>query len=429
MSGPATRFIDDWEAPRCNNCIQCARHENCGICEPCQAGKLCLQRRCLRLEPPAKRSEERSSDERKAVDFSKDSDLGAKKRRGRKKGSTKAAMQAAAAAAEAAPTTGRVKHPRSQYLIMAEATKKRRDLSTKGDNKPRACLGLECINSARKNSKYCSDECGVSVAEARLLEILPRHADSLFQEKQETVDSLAADAHALIKKGFDDMAIHEKKLIGFQEKIKNYIQTISKVDVEQTKDAPDPEATDPVFSCMVCGSTDISLRRYPKHVNDCYERSERAVSYGTTEKTESLTNIYCEVYDKKQKTYCKRFKSICPEHSRKTFESMLKVCGFPLKWEDNQSIRIDELVNSEDPFGQDCCRAEQKCSKHHKWLRTLFGVAEAELALCLYKYFELRMEAQSMWYNQQWHSNVINLLTSKAGKPTATVQNSLEATN
>ncbi|GIY86264.1 CXXC-type zinc finger protein 1 [Caerostris extrusa] len=39
------------------------------------------------------------------------------------------------------------------------------------------CYGPECINAARENSKYCSDECGIRLGRNRILEILPNRIE------------------------------------------------------------------------------------------------------------------------------------------------------------------------------------------------------------------------------------------------------------
>ena len=35
------------------------------------------------------------------------------------------------------------------------------------DMTPRQCHGMDCINAARVGSKYCSDQCGLTVASLR----------------------------------------------------------------------------------------------------------------------------------------------------------------------------------------------------------------------------------------------------------------------
>ena len=41
------------------------------------------------------------------------------------------------------------------------------------DLTPRQCHGMDCINSARIGSKYCSDQCGLSLASLRIYQTLP----------------------------------------------------------------------------------------------------------------------------------------------------------------------------------------------------------------------------------------------------------------
>ena len=41
------------------------------------------------------------------------------------------------------------------------------------DLAPRQCYGMECVKSARVGSKYCSDQCGLTVASLRIYQTLP----------------------------------------------------------------------------------------------------------------------------------------------------------------------------------------------------------------------------------------------------------------
>merc|ERR1712062_23705 len=50
---------------------------------------------------------------------------------------------------------------------------RRREKEEKEVSPPRQCLGPGCVNCARNNSKYCSNECGVQLQIRRLQVILP----------------------------------------------------------------------------------------------------------------------------------------------------------------------------------------------------------------------------------------------------------------
>ena len=61
----------------------------------------------------------------------------------------------------------------------AKVKRRRRDSSSseeessKLDDGPQQCYGPRCVKSARINSKYCSDQCGINLATARIYETLP----------------------------------------------------------------------------------------------------------------------------------------------------------------------------------------------------------------------------------------------------------------
>ena len=57
--------------------------------------------------------------------------------------------------------------------------KKRRDVESSSDDDdievdelaPRQCYGMNCVNCARVGSKYCSDQCGTSLATLRIYQV------------------------------------------------------------------------------------------------------------------------------------------------------------------------------------------------------------------------------------------------------------------
>lgn len=72
-------------------------------------------------------------------------------------------------------STHRVKAP-----VVHEKRRKRKDSSSDGEKTvfvpeaPRQCYGPQCVKYARPASKYCSDECGLKLAGARIYQVHTR---------------------------------------------------------------------------------------------------------------------------------------------------------------------------------------------------------------------------------------------------------------
>ena len=67
---------------------------------------------------------------------------------------------------------------RSKPAVVHEKRRKRKDSSSDGEKVaiapegPRQCYGPQCIRHARPGSKYCSDECGLKLAAARVYQVM-----------------------------------------------------------------------------------------------------------------------------------------------------------------------------------------------------------------------------------------------------------------
>ena len=71
---------------------------------------------------------------------------------------------------------------------MRETAKKRRawrparvesdESDVEVDLSVRQCHGIDCINTARMSSKYCSDQCGLSLASLRIYQMLPERSST-----------------------------------------------------------------------------------------------------------------------------------------------------------------------------------------------------------------------------------------------------------
>lgn len=79
---------------------------------------------------------------------------------------------------------------------------------------PSQCLGPECVNESKENSKYCSMECGLRLAKNRFLHFLrERFSDRLIEPSD--ADKLNQDA---LQKINDEIEMLNKKLGELEEK-------------------------------------------------------------------------------------------------------------------------------------------------------------------------------------------------------------------
>lgn len=231
---------------------------------------------------------------------------------------------------------------------------------------PRQCYGPGCVEAARYGSKYCSDECGLKLANNRIFEILPvrikdwqsspciadeknraaleriRHQQLLAREKLLALDRRRHDLEALIERA--------KRLTVLQE-----------VDTTEV----DEEAELNIF-CVTCGMA-VSPRVALRHMEKCFTKFESQTSFGSQYKTRiEGDSMFCDFYNVQQGTYCKRLKVLCPEHLKEPKISENEVCGCPL------------VVNVFDPTGEFCRVAKRRCNRHHAWEKLRLAEVDTE---------------------------------------------------
>lgn len=98
-------------------------------------------------------------------------------------------------------------------------------------------------------------------------------------------------------------------------------------------------------------------------------------------------NLYCDTFNKINKTYCKRLRYACSEHYKDEYthkviewivsricpkNSGFQVCGCPLKWYSGGSFRFHELFLSSDAIMADegfCQEKQKSCMDHKNWVQ------------------------------------------------------------
>ncbi|CAH0548993.1 unnamed protein product [Brassicogethes aeneus] len=243
------------------------------------------------------------------------------------------------------------------------ARRKRRDSSSEREpphnshlqtDYARQCYGLKCVKSARYGSKYCSDQCGMDLARARILQVLPQRIQewSLSPSTAEGSNIKALDQvrrqQMEVKQILQELDKRHKELDLILERAKT-----TSIDPNQVND--NEEESEMSMYCITCGH-EIHSKTAIRHMEKCFNKYESQSSFGSIFKTRiEGNNMFCDFYNTLNRTYCKRLRVLCPEHCKDPKIGDNEVCGCPL------------VTNVFSPTG-DICRAPKKsCSKHYVW--------------------------------------------------------------
>ncbi|XP_013419926.1 CXXC-type zinc finger protein 1 isoform X2 [Lingula anatina] len=225
---------------------------------------------------------------------------------------------------------------------------------TDGDT-PRQCYGPGCIEAARFGSKYCSDECGMKLAANRIYEILPQRIQQwqstpcVAEENNKKMLEKIRQQQLEARMRLGDLDLKHKELDMIVEKAKT-----ATVDFGQENTEGEDESELTVF-CVTCGH-EFNTRGALKHMEKCFAKYESQTSFGSIYKTRIEGNsMFCDYYNSQQKTYCKRLKVLCPEHSKEPKVGPDEVCGCPL---------VSDVFEE---TGEICRLPKRKCNKHHSW--------------------------------------------------------------
>lgn len=244
---------------------------------------------------------------------------------------------------------------------LSKSTKrKRKDSSSDGDHinlslsNLNHCYGPGCTQIARHNSKYCSDLCGINLANARIFHVLPPRlqewglsscvAEETNKKHLEVVRKEQLEVRDILK----ELDKRHKELDKLLEKSK-----LLTVDLNQEVLDIDEEMS---MHCVTCGH-EIHTRTAIKHMEKCFNKYESQSSFGSIYKTRiDGNNMFCDFFNSSQGTYCKRLRVLCPEHFKdSTVINDFEVCGCPL---------VSNVFNL---TGEFCRILKKTCIKHYCW--------------------------------------------------------------
>ncbi|KAI1893000.1 hypothetical protein AGOR_G00139290 [Albula goreensis] len=259
----------------------------------------------------------------------------------------------------------------------------------------RQCLGPSCVEAARANSKYCSEDCGMKLAANRIYEILPQR----IQQWQQSPCIAEEQGKKLLERIRREQQSARMRLTEMERRFHELESIIVKakqqvVQQDEEVNEGDSDDTDLQIFCVSC-SHPINPKVALRHMERCYAKYESQTSFGSMYPTriEGATRLFCDVYNPQSKTYCKRLQVLCPEHSRDPKVPADEVCGCPL---------VRDVF---EPTGEFCRVSKRKCNKHYCWEKLRRAEVDLERVRVWYKLDEL--------FEQE--RNVRTAMTNRAG--------------
>lgn len=167
----------------------------------------------------------------------------------------------------------------------------------------RQCHGIDCINTARMSSKYCSDQCGLSLASLRIYQILPER----IREWNLTSCKASETNQKELVRIRAEINTTKAKLEDVDREVETLEQLIAKVKtiapIEKVGDSSDEEDEDVkggTVNCVSCGK-DVSSKLAIRHMETCFNKFESKTSYGSLYKTNiEGYEMVCDFYNAQQ---------------------------------------------------------------------------------------------------------------------------------
>lgn len=270
-------------------------------------------------------------------------------------------------------------------------TAKRKTKSKIGTAQPSQCYGPGCTKASAKNSKYCSDTCGLQLAQNRILEILPARMKQWLSTPP-VADEISRMKLADIRIKLDDikkkLEALDVEIIHLMEKIKQW-KDPKNIFVEQ-------ECDDNSISidCVLCG-TEVQSKTIERHLEHCYKKLDSKIYI--TERIEKPDDLRWNVFCNRKITknlYCKKMKVLCPQHykdSRKEDE----VCGYKLG-------DFDGVVKH--------CGNKNRTCKHVNWEEWERAELDLKKLTLLLKYNDLVKEKTKIKQSMRNRGNFLGLM-------------------
>uniref|UniRef100_A0AC35TN24 CXXC-type zinc finger protein 1 n=1 Tax=Rhabditophanes sp. KR3021 TaxID=114890 RepID=A0AC35TN24_9BILA len=279
--------------------------------------------------------------------------------------------------------------------------------------KKRQCLWFECKYYASQGSKYCSYECGKKVMAARLestAHYLVEEASKFTSQKKEIIGKMD-----LLEKKMRGLFDNVNTASGYARALRKYIESQLNIPFEP-KEAVIPKKGAKEYVLCICCGVDIDRNSYGIHFVRCIAKKERSSCYGSDEKGNLILNILCETYTPRFKSYCKRFKIICPEHPCKDIDDNLKVCSYPAKFETAINCSTSFFLTSPDDVITTrhgyCKEKYNECNEHPNWYRNALAMVDWYRQTQMEKVVEARIHYNKHKVFLKTRGNVYNCISS-----------------
>ncbi|XP_045776634.1 CXXC-type zinc finger protein 1-like isoform X3 [Maniola jurtina] len=217
---------------------------------------------------------------------------------------------------------------------------------------PRQCYGPQCVRAAQYGSKYCSAQCGMRLATARIYQVLPQRI------QEWSLSSCVAEQHnrkalEVVRSGLARAQAALRALDKQHVDLDNLIAKAKHATIVHTDEKEADDETS--MYCITCGH-EIHSRTAVKHMEKCFVKYEAQASFGSRHRTRiDGQSMFCDYYNPINGTYCKRLRVMCPEHFKDPKVSDTDVCGCPL------------VRNVFEPTGEFCRAPKKACLKHYQW--------------------------------------------------------------
>lgn len=210
--------------------------------------------------------------------------------------------------------------------------------------------------TARPQSKYCCDECGIKLATNRIYQVLPQRIQEwnlspcLAEDKNKhQLDTVVRAKQAIVRATLCELDKRHAELDLLVERAKRCTldpKALDNTDVEEEMS----------MYCITCGH-EIHSKTAIRHMEKCFNKYESQASFGSIFKTriEGGNSMFCDYFNAANKTYCKRLRVLCPEHCKDAKVNDSDVCGCPL------------VKNVFDLTGEFCLAPKKSCFKHYVW--------------------------------------------------------------
>uniref|UniRef100_A0A2M4BLR3 CXXC-type zinc finger protein 1 n=1 Tax=Anopheles marajoara TaxID=58244 RepID=A0A2M4BLR3_9DIPT len=218
----------------------------------------------------------------------------------------------------------------------------------------RQCNGPGCIMTARPQSKYCSNDCGMKLATSRIFQVLPQRiqewslSPAIGEEQNKKSLEAIRTKQTIVRATLAELDKRRAELDLLVDRAKRCTLDPTALDGTDMEDEMS-------MYCITCGH-EIHSKTAIRHMEKCFNKYESQASFGSIFKTRIDGNsMFCDFYNPGSKTYCKRLRVLCPEHCKDPKVNDTDVCGCP-------------LVRNVFQLTGEFCRAPKKsCFKHYVW--------------------------------------------------------------